>query len=438
MRTISAILLSLLVACGSPSNNTSSTPISVGGTSGEYVGPSLGGTSDGGATTMTLGGNGLITGGTSNASGGSAINGGSSNNGGDTSAAAGDTSAAGQGAGGGSSFDVPLTGGTGTTRDVGSGGGSSIDVSTGGGWTLDTPTGGGSSIDVATGGGSSIDVATGGGSSVDVPTGGGTSIDIATGGAPSIDLGCKKTVLTSINVYVIKDATPTGADTEGNMYVGGNLTASNYSIGKKDTIDCTQYSLVVRGNVTGALVYGGKAVSSGTISNSTDQDCGGITRGTLPVDFDLLEAQVNNLSTSLSQLPTNGTVSGSLNLVGTDPTLNVFNITAAQLNTTQVNVTFPANSSVVVNVSGTSINWVNGSVCLNGNCSDSNQANYVLWNFYQATSVYMTGIAIEGSVLAPLATLKGDGGHIAGQVIVQYLTGGLEYHPYYFNGCLKY
>ena len=57
---------------------------------------------------------------------------------------------------------------------------------------------------------------------------------------------------------------------------------------------------------------------------------------------------------------------------------------------------------------------------------------------YQATSVYMTGIAIEGSVLAPLATLKGDGGHIAGQVIVQYLTGGLEYHPYYFAGCLKY
>lgn len=350
---------------------------------------------------------------------------GGSDTGGDTSANGGTIDVS---VGGGSSFDIQLTGDTGTSIDVGNGGG---------GWSLDTPTGGGSSIDIATGGGSSIDLGTGGGSSVDLGTGGGTSIDLATGGAPSIDLGCKKTDLTSINVYVIKDATPTGADTEGNMYVGGNLTASNYSIGKKDTIDCTQYSLVVRGDVTGALVYGGKAISSGTISNSTDQDCG-IIRGAMPVDFDLLENQVNNLSTSLSQLPTNGTISGSLNLVGTDPSLNVFNITAAQLNTTQVNVTFPADSSVVVNVSGTSINWVNGSVCLNGNCSDSAQADYVLWNFYQATSVYMTGIAIEGSVLAPLATLKGDGGHIAGQVIVQYLTGGLEYHPYYFSGCLKY
>jgi choice-of-anchor A domain-containing protein len=156
------------------------------------------------------------------------------------------------------------------------------------------------------------------------------------------------------------------------------------------------------------------------------------------VDFNLLEAQVNNLSTNLAALASNGTVSGALTLTGTNATLNVFNITAAQLNTTQVNVNFPAGSSVVVNVSGTSVSWVNGSVCLNGQCSDSTQADYVLWNFYQATSVYMTGIAIEGSILAPLATLKGDGGHIAGQVIVQYLTGGLEYHPYYFAGCLKY
>ena len=331
--------------------------------------------------------------------------------------------------GGSSSIDVVVTGGKGYTVDVATGSGSSVDVITGGGSSIDNDQGGSTSLDFQ-GGTSSI----GGGSSVDVV--GGSS---STGGAPSIDFGCPKTALTSINVYVIKDATPSGADTEGNMYVGGNLTASNYSIGKKDTIDCTQYSLVVRGNMTGALVYGGKAVSSGIISNSTDQDCGGITRaGTLPVDFNLLEAQVNNLSTSLSALPTNGTISGALTLTGINATLNVFNITAAQLNTTQVNVNFPAGSSVVVNVSGTSVNWVNGSVCLNGSCSDSTQADYVLWNFYQATTVYATGIAIEGSVLAPLTTLKGDGGHVAGTVIVQYLTGGLEYHPYYFAGCLKY
>ena len=415
------------MACGS-SGNTNQTSVSV----------SLGGSN--GRTIQNFGGNIISnTGGTSNIINASTIvtTGGASaieitsTGGYDTIETSIDTSTNAVG-----SRDIAPIGG-GSSVDIGSGGGSSIDISTGGANTIDMPTGGGSSIDLATGGGSSIDALTGGGSSIDMPTGGGTSIDLATGGAPSIDLGCQKTVLSSVNVYVIKDATPTGADTEGNMYVGGNLTTSNYSIGKKDVVDCSQYSLVVRGNVTGALVYGGKAVSTGTISSSNDLDCG-FTRVALPVDFDLLETQVNNLSTSLAALPDNGTVSGALTLTGTNATLNVFNITAEQLNTTQVNVNFPTGSSVVVNVSGTSVNWVNGSVCLNGQCSDSSQADYVLWNMYQATSVYMTGIAIEGSVLAPLATLKGDGGHIAGQVIVQYLTGGLEYHPYYFAGCLKY
>ena len=37
--------------------------------------------------------------------------------------------------------------------------------------------------------------------------------------------------------------------------------------------------------------------------------------------------------------------------------------------------------------------------------------------------------------------LSGNSFHmenIAGQVIVKYLTGSLEYHPYYFSGCIKW
>ena len=99
---------------------------------------------------------------------------------------------------------------------------------------------------------------------------------------------------------------------------------------------------------------------------------------------------------------------------------------------------FPAGSSVAVNVSGTAINWAGAPVCLNGQCADSAQANHVIWNLYQATNFTASGIAIEGSVLAPLATLDGSGGHITGQVIVKVLKGGLEYHPYMFNGCITW
>ena len=335
------------------------------------------------------------------------------------------------------------TGGSGNTTDFSTGGGFTIDVATGGGGTIDVATGGGGTIDVATGGGGTIDTATGGGSTIDHATGGGSTIDQGTGGGSTIDLGCKKTDLTNINVYVIKDATPSGADTEGNMYVGGNLipTVAGYSVGAKDVVDCTTYSLVVGGNVSNVVVKGGKAAAAGTNTNSTDQDCSGISR-VLPagVNFASLESEVEGLSIGLSNLPaTNCTVShnasGALVLTATDPVLSICDIDGSQLG--NVNVNFPAGSSVVVNVTGTNITW-GGSVCLNGQCADSTQADYVVWNMYQATNIAPSGIAIEGSLLAPLATLAGAGGHIAGQVIVKYLTGGLEYHPYYFSGCIKW
>jgi choice-of-anchor A domain-containing protein len=243
------------------------------------------------------------------------------------------------------------------------------------------------------------------------------------------------------------DAAPSGADTEGNMYVGGNLTATgSYTVGAKDTLDCTRYSLVVGGNITikGGSVNGGKAVYGGTTASVSGVSfaCDGLTRGKGPVDLVALKATVEELSIRLSKLTSNGTVtstSGKLTLTGTDKKLNIFNVTAAQLNAvTETVVNFPAASAVVVNVSGTDVVWGNGSVCLNGQCGDSDQATNVLWNFYEAATLYSTGMAIQGSVLAPFATLDGGGGHIAGQVIVRYLKGGLEYHPYYFDACLMW
>lgn len=470
-------VLAFVVACGSSNNtvgsNNSSTANAGGQSSSSNVGGggankaggsnSAGASNNGGALSNAgtgSSGDGTSGSGASGAGnssgtgssgsttdGGSGSVGGNGNVGGDYFNLGGDGQGVGGdgSVGGGSSQDFQGTGGSGNTNDFGTGGGSTIDMATGGGFTVDRGTGGGSTIDMATGGGSTIDLATGGGSTIDLATGGGSTIDQATGGGSSIDLGCEKTTLTNINVYVIKDATPSGADTEGNMYVGGNLipTTAGYSVGAKDTVDCTTYSLVVAGNVSNVVVKGGKAAVGGTNTNSTDQDCGGITRGVpAGIDFATLESTVENLSIALSQLPNTGCTvstngSGALVLTATDPTLSICNIDASQLGNVDVN--FPAGSSVVVNVTGTTINWGGASVCLNGQCSDSTQADYVVWNMYQATSITFGGIAVEGSVLAPLATIEAaSGGHVAGQVIVRYLKGGTEYHPYYFSGCIKW
>ena len=268
------------------------------------------------------------------------------------------------------------------------------------------------------------------------------------GDASLLTFGCQKTALTNVNVYVIKDATSSGADTEGNLYVGGNLTpTSYYNVGAKDTLDCTRYALVVGGNVSNAIVYGGKAAVGGTIANSTDNACGGVTKTSSAVDFVTLASQVKNLSALISNLTPNCAASCSTNssgttvltLTGSDSTLNVCNIDGSDLAlATEVNLSFPLGSTVAVNVSGTAFPWGNGSVCLNGQCGDSAQADQVLWNLYQATSLYSQGIAIEGSILAPYANLDGSGGHVAGQVIVNSMTCGLEFHPYYFTGCLSF
>ncbi len=459
-------VLATAIACGSSNKND-------GGVGANNVG------AVGGANALALGGSGYLNGGTYGSDGGLG-NGGLNNNGGmnNTGVAgdgtAGSNSQAGNGSGTGSTgstnggegtgdggaggngsmatggaltVDVKATGGSGSSVDVGAtgGSGSSVDVATGGGWSIDIATGGGNSIDIATGGGNSIDIATGGGNSIDKATGGGSSIDLGTGGGTSIDHGCFVTTLGDINVYAIKDATPTGADTEGKLYVGGNLTASGYSVGAKATVDCTKYSLVVGGNVSlsGGSVRAGKASYAGTsgTASATNFDCGGLTRGK-PIDFTALEAEVEDLSLKLSKLPvTDCTVSatGGVTITATNPKFSVCSIDAAKLTgSSVVNLNFPAGSSVAVNVSGLTANWAGAAVCLNGQCADSAQANQVVWNFYEATSLTASGIAIEGSVLAPLATLGGGGGHIAGQVIVKYLTGGLEYHPYMFSGCIKW
>ena len=447
-----------------------------GSSKSDGLGPNNSSSANGGGDVSSVAGKGANIGGGSAALGGS-TNGGSGNGTG-SSGAAGDTSqvsgtgssgsttdggsgdGGNNGVGGGSSQDVLVTGGSGNTNDVATGGGgNTVDVATGGGFTIDTATGGGSSIDVATGGGHTIDVATGGGATIDVGTGGGGTIDQGTGGGTSTDIpNCIKTDLNNINVYVITDLNNQGSavsDSEGSMYVGGNFNSvTGYAIGTQNVVGtdpCAEYSLVVGGNVSGAMVTNGKAVAGGTVTNSSDTKCGGVIRvpkSQLPVDFATLAAKFQNLSAALAQLPTTAgaTVTrdagGALVLKGTDPVQNVFNIDGSQLGTTVVDV--PLSSIVIVNVTGTAINWPGGGTTMPGARGGVNGdylfASNVIWNFPQATTFYMNGLAIDGTVLAPLATFDNSGaGHIAGQVIVYAMNGlTIEFHPYYFSGCITW
>jgi len=257
-----------------------------------------------------------------------------------------------------------------------------------------------------------------------------------------------------VNVVVFKDAAPSSADSEGRMWVGGNATfqGGGYSANSTNVpalkLTCDDYGVVVGGNLNGTLILGsGKAAYGGTrngnfYSNANPQ-CG-IYKET-PVDFVAVESSLKSYSAQFRDTPANGTVTstyGSLILTGIDPTLNVFNVSAAQIAaTTEFRLEVPTSSATVVNISGTDIHWQNagfvmpdgGKSCKNGN---STSCHSVLYNLYEAQTVSLGGIGVQGSILAPYATIDGGNGSVDGQVISEYLYGALEYHPFFFTACL--
>lgn len=281
----------------------------------------------------------------------------------------------------------------------------------------------------------------------DPPTG--DTGDPPTGNTGDPPEGCTMTEIDKVNVIVFGDATPSGADVEGRMWVGGNATFDGYAVGSSSaagaapkSCDTDEYSLVVGGDLSGQVnagkglvaVYGKNAAKNITSCGVTKEH---------PVDFDELEKKLKGYSAAFRDYPANGTAetaNGALVLSGTNTELNVFSITAAQLRVGTIKIAVPKNSSVVVNVSGTDVLWngagftlPDGASCRGGT---SDWCHRIMWNFYEAKTLELGGIGVQGSVTAPYAKISGGGGNIDGQLIAAELTGGIEYHPYFFSGCL--
>lgn len=337
------------------------------------------------------------------------------------------------GVGGGTTSDG--VGGSGTTDDPGVGGGTTDDPGVGGG-TTDDPGTGGTTDDPGTGGGSTDDGS--GGGSTDDGSGGG-STDDGSGGSGGTDEDCPWVCIPSaiegVNLLVLNDAFPSGADVEGRMYVGNNaVLPSGYAVNVAGTTASTNdYALVVGndltvngGTVHGTIAFGGEY--SGSITAT-----GGITNAT-PVDFEQLTSDMIYWSDTLAASEPNGTVGGGagLTLTGTDPDINVFELDASALAAaSSLSITVPEGSTVLINVIGTEVSITNMGFSYIGTDSQ-----HVIFNMSQAETVYMSGISLQGTLLAPRADLTFENGNAEGQTIVYNLvSGGGEYHPYYFEGC---
>lgn len=246
------------------------------------------------------------------------------------------------------------------------------------------------------------------------------------------------------NVLVFGDFTSSNSDSHGNLAAGGNVNVSSYAVASQIS-GADGARLVAGGNVR-ASNGGVGSDQNGTIYAASADLTGFTARGGVvspqnQVDFSAAESEYRDLSAawrSISANGTVGTVGTTLNLIGTDPSLNVFSITSDYLAAAKtVNITANPGSTVLINISGLEQTFLDGNVNLTGIDSA-----HLIYNFYEATSLKMHGGKdLKGSVLAPLADVVADGwsGEFNGQLIANSYADGpnyihIQFHSELFDG----
>lgn len=232
----------------------------------------------------------------------------------------------------------------------------------------------------------------------------------------------------------------------GPLAIGNDASLNGYSI-MYDDVDfpATNYSLIVGGNLSykNGRVYQGSIIAHGDISKVSENIYLGLVNNaaiegnaTLPIDFQQLKQYSINESLLLSQQDSVGTVTakwGGIYLNGDcSSDVQIFNVNGYQLEKAH---TFeleciPENATVIVNISG---NKPSFKPLSNLNLSDFiPHRQQTIFNLYEATSLHLAGVAIEGLVLAPKADVKAPSGSSNVGIIANSWKGSmyLDYRPY--------
>lgn len=202
----------------------------------------------------------------------------------------------------------------------------------------------------------------------------------------------------------------------GTMAVGHNFNVSAFSM------DTTQknyqgMSLIVGNQLTfnggsthGKATYG----SSKTVNNLQQGDT--VVKAAPPFSFADNKTQLTDLSTKLAAQTANGKTTIQFNGItfqgdGSGDT-QIFNVKGADLlNVTYANfVNLTPGQTLIINVTGDS--------GMQGGMPDGFRNYNALFNFSTAKKLTFTNVALNASILAPLATVQGGSGVVDGNVVV--------------------
>lgn len=260
---------------------------------------------------------------------------------------------------------------------------------------------------------------------------------IVAGAAASADAG----IITSFNQVVLGNLS-TNHDTEGNAFIGGTLSGSAANFGTHldrntwRTLDV----LTVGGNTTlgNINLNAGNYRRQGSRSGNFNNNGGGLEIVDASVTSRINGYRNELVATSnfLGGLAANSTIQapsgqpGPLRFIanpGGPDNVAIFTITAAQLASglvQQIDLVRNGASSIIINVTGSSLNFASGN--FSGDWANSAVRSTTLWNFTSATSINLDR-NWNGAILAPNASLTNSTA-IDGSVFVASMTQNGEVH----------
>lgn len=255
-------------------------------------------------------------------------------------------------------------------------------------------------------------------------------------------------VLSNWSVIVQNDLT-SSSEVEGRAAIGRDLRggASNYG---------TRLTPASNYLGTNVLLVGRNIQTSNVNMQAGNIRLGGVRSGNANFNGGGVQVSDANAAASVANLFAQ-TLSASSFLAGQSPTNTVsipngqpgpvnfnavangngvafFTVSGVSLfsnnNVQQIDMNFNGATSVIINVSGTTINFNQGNMV--GNLASEANGSKILWNFYEATSVTLDRLVV-GAVLAPLAHLRNTT-VIAGSVAAKSFQQDGEVHLPVYGG----
>jgi choice-of-anchor A domain-containing protein len=230
------------------------------------------------------------------------------------------------------------------------------------------------------------------------------------------------------NMFIFGNATGLH-DSLGNVAIGGNANFTNAGVGITGNLIVGGNLSATSGQVGGSLTVGGQNNAGGSFNA-----LGGVNSGS-PINFAAEKARLQQQSATYAGYPATGSTNssyGTVTMSGNQPGLNVFTIDASMLGSANgININVPSGATVLINVTGSNVTMQNFQISVNGT-----SRNNVMWNMPNASSLTMSGISIQGSILAPNAAVNFSNGNFEGTLVANSWTGNGEGHNYLFTGCV--